>query len=364
MWGRRRLSESWLLRIGWGEMRRFLRRLALSSMFAATALLGRAEVGHAQAQDFAPFFVLNDLPNVIVLDGEIDFRTPLAFRRALTANPQAHTVVLNSGGGSVQAGLLVAEEVYDRGMNTIILPDFQCLSACSFVFLAGQARIAEGKLGVHQMSGSDDIEAAQLNLSDVLETLAKYGVSQEVITRMLRTKAEDMYVFTPQEVASLGITRAGKDSAQVAPSLPQAPSMVPSQPSSQQDEAKAKAFVLGLILSGSLPTNDLIQLSQNAYAESVQFYGKQITRREVLADKKQYADRWPVRVSSARPNTIRTSCNVATCRVTGIYDWQVSNPSTKKRLSGVASFDYTVDMRGSGYRVVAEEGNVIERHSR
>lgn len=344
-------------------MRGYVKRVALSGMLSVTMFLGGPNAALPQSQDFAPFYVLDDLPNVIVLDGEIDFRTPLAFRRALTANPQAHTIVLNSGGGSVQAGLLLAEEVYDRGMTTVILPDFQCLSACSFVFFAGHARITEGKLGVHQMSGSDDIEAAQLNLSDVLETLAKYGVSQEVITRMLRTKAEDMYIFSPQEVASLGITRAGNTSAQTAPTITQKPALPPLQPSSDQAEAQAKAFVLGLILSGSLPANDLLQLSEDAYADSVQFYGKQITRQEVLDDKRQYAERWPVRVSSARPNTIKTSCNAATCRVTGIYDWQVSNPSTKKRLSGVASFDYTVDMRGSGYRVIAEEGNVIERRN-
>lgn len=342
-------------------MRGYARRVALLGMLSVTMSLGVPNAALPQAQDFAPFYVLDDLQNVIILNGEIDFRTPLAFKRILTAHPQSHTVVLNSGGGSVQAGLLVAEEIHERGMTTIILPDFQCLSACSFVFFAGHARIAEGKLGVHQMSGSQDIEAAQLNLSDVLETLAKYGVSQEVITRMLRTKPEDMYIFSPQEVASLGITRAENTSAQTAPTITQKPALPPLQPSSDQAEAQAKAFVLGLILSGSLPANDLLQLSENAYADSVQFYGKQITRQEVLADKKQYADRWPVRVSSARPDTIKVTCTAVTCRVTGIYDWRVSNPTTRKRLSGVASFDYTVDMSGAGYRVVAEEGNVIER---
>lgn len=91
---------------------------------------------------------------------------------------------------------------------------------------------------------------------------------------------------------------------------------------------------------------------------------KQITRQEILTDKKQYADRWPIRFSSARPATIKVGCTAVTCRVTGIYDWQVSNPSSKKHLSGVASFDYTVKVNGSGYRVIAEEGNVIERHAK
>lgn len=323
-------------------------------------LMWKVGISSAQSNlDYAPFAYLDDVPNVIILNGEIDFRTPLAFRRAISAHPDTHTIVLNSGGGSVQAALLVAEEVYERGMGTVILSDFQCLSACSFVFFAGRERLAEGKLGVHQISGSDDIEAAQLNLSDILETLSKYGVPQGVITKMLRTPATDMYVFGPEEVLQLGINKLPADRRSISSKSAEPQ---PNKGTSTDDAAElAKSFVLGVILSGSLPTEDLIEMSDRSYADIVNFYGKQLPKDDVLEDKRGYAKRWPERVSVPRADSIRSFCSAELCYVSGIYDWQVSNPTTKKRLSGVATFEYTVNMAGSGYSIVAEGGEVIRR---
>lgn len=338
-------------------------RSALRVLVLQIALLFGVESSFGQSNlDYSPFAYLNDVPNVIILNGEIDFRTPLAFRRAISAHPDTHTIVLNSGGGSVQAALLVAEEIHERGMATVILSEFQCLSACSFIFFAGHERLAEGKLGVHQISGSDDIEAAQLNLSDILETLAKYGVSQGVITRMLRTRSSDMYIFTSEEVADLGINKLTSEKPEIQPE--QFPPTTRPQNIPENASELAKAFVLGLILSGSLPAEDLLNLSDRAYADTVNFYGKQLSKAQVLDDKRQYAKRWPIRVSSARAASIKSLCSAALCYVSGIYDWQVSNPKTRKRLSGVATFQYTVNMTGSVYSIVAEGGEVLQRTSR
>lgn len=45
----------------------------------------------------------------------------------------------------------------------------------------------------------------------------------------------------------------------------------------------------------------------------------------------------------------RVAWSIVLCCVTGIYDWQVSNPATKKSLSRVPTFDYTVNMGGGTY---------------
>ncbi len=340
-------------------MRTALRVLGLNLLFLLSS--AGSSIGQNNT-DYSPFAYLDDVPNVIVLNGEIDFRTPLAFKRALSAHPDTHTIVLNSGGGSVQAALLVAEEIHERGIATVILSEFQCLSACSFIFFAGRQRLAEGKLGVHQMSGSDDIEAAQLNLSDILETLAKYGVPQDVITRMLRTRSSDMYIFSPEEVADLGINKLSSGQ-QNTPNERVSQATAPEEAPENAAEL-AKAFVLGLILSGSLPTDDLLELSDNSYAEIVNFYGKQLSKKQVLDEKRHYAERWPIRISSARADTIKSFCSNGLCYVSGIYDWQVSNPKTSKRLTGVATFEYTVSMVGSGYSIIAEAGDVLKRKSK
>lgn len=307
--------------------------------------------------DYLPFRFVEQAPRVLILDGEIDFRSPLAFRRVVAAKPEATVLVMNSPGGSVQAALLIAEEVFDRKMTTVVLSESQCLSACAFIYFAGARRVVEGKLGVHQISGDGDLKDAQLHLSDILETLSKYGVSQEVITRMLRTPPEDMYVFSPAEVVSLGINR-GDAAASNTPAQQQHPDR-----SATPNESMAKAFVLGFILSGSLPKDDLVAMSGKVYSNTVDFYGKVLTKNQVLDDKKKYAERWPIRVSTARPDSIRSSCSGDICRVTGVYDWSVSDPQRNKSAKGSATFDFEVRV-AEGYKIVSENGRVLDRTAR
>lgn len=306
--------------------------------------------------DYAPFLLLDELPNVIALNGEINFRAPLAFRRALAARPQVDTLILSSGGGSVQAALLVAEEVFERKLGTLILPETQCLSACSLIFFAGQQRIVEGSLGVHQISGGGDLQEAQLNLSDILEVLAKYDVPQQVITRMLRTSPDDMYIFSDAEIASLGLIRT------LEPRSDTEVSAYPPKVNSAQQEKMAEAFVLGVMMAGSLPRDELISVATNIYADNVNFYGKEVTKEEVLADKHKYVQRWPMRASTARPATIHSSCTQDICRITGVYDWVVSDTNWKKSAKGSATFEYYLRV-GAGYKIIAENGKVLERNA-
>jgi hypothetical protein len=47
---------------------------------------------------------------------------------------------------------------------------------------------------------------AQYALSDVLEALTEFGVDQEVISVMLRTAPNEMYVFNEVELHTLSIS--------------------------------------------------------------------------------------------------------------------------------------------------------------
>lgn len=115
-------------------------------------------------------------------------------------------LVLNSQGGQVDAGLLLAHEVSERGLDTVILGSSQCYSACAFVFLAGKDRLAAGELGVHQIwNKSNDLESGQEKLSDVIEALDEFGVDRGVLSVMLRTLPTDMHVFSAAELERYGI---------------------------------------------------------------------------------------------------------------------------------------------------------------
>ena len=168
-------------------------------------LLSSRCLANDMSAEISPFLHLDNTPGVLVLDGDIDLRTPLAFKRAMQKYPDTRVVALSSNGGSVQSALLIAEDVYEKRLTTLIPKDAVCASACAYIFFAGSSRLAEGKLGVHQISGSANVSDAQLNISDILDVLGKYDVPQPVITKMFRTRSEDIYFFTQEEVASLGI---------------------------------------------------------------------------------------------------------------------------------------------------------------
>jgi hypothetical protein len=95
-------------------------------------------------------------------------------------------------------------------MSTLVAKGMGCYSACAYIFFAGAQRYVEGELGVHQISAQvADLVLAQTTLGDLLDALDKFGVQQQIITVMLRTPPDDMYIFTPQEVTDLGINVGG-----------------------------------------------------------------------------------------------------------------------------------------------------------
>jgi hypothetical protein len=172
----------------------------------------------AGTKTFGPFTVDDAKPDVITLNGEIDVNSGLAFRRSLQAAPNARLVTLNSPGGNVQMGLLIADDIHQRKLATYIPKDSKCFSACSFVFLAGNERKVDGGLGVHQISSdSPDLVGAQLAISDIIEVLNRFGTPMDVMQVMFKTPPNGMHVFTQEEVAQYKLNRtAGSEAPQVA----------------------------------------------------------------------------------------------------------------------------------------------------
>ncbi|WYX61918.1 hypothetical protein WJ967_05655 [Achromobacter xylosoxidans] len=196
------------------------RKLTALGMSLALTLMG-VSMSPAQAQApaqqkeeperYGPFFYLPSEPNLLIYVGAVSANDLLHMKKALREHPTISTLILqNNGGGLVHIGLVVAEEVYERGLNTYIPKDSYCASACAFVFFAGRQRLAEGRLGVHQITAPEMTgEQAQFGVSDIVTTLPKYGVSADVLGIMFSTPSKDMYFFSPQEIAKYGINRTG-----------------------------------------------------------------------------------------------------------------------------------------------------------
>lgn len=184
---------------------------SIAALFGAVCIVvsGAASAGETS---FGPFTVDTSRPDVINMNGMITPSAALDFRRALRAAPDAKLITLNSDGGSVQAGLLIADDINQRALATYIPKASKCYSACSYIFLAGKERKADGELGVHQISSdSRDLVGAQLAISDIIEVLSRFDTPAEVMQIMFKTPPDDMHVFSQQEIQQYKLNRSGDD---------------------------------------------------------------------------------------------------------------------------------------------------------
>jgi len=177
--------------------------------------------GAAAAEtSFGPFTVDDAKPDVVKLNGAIAVGSALDFRRALRAAPNAKLITLNSDGGNVQAGLLIADDINQRGLTTYIPRTNKCYSACSYIFLAGKERKADGDLGVHQISSdSPDLVGAQLAISDIIEVLSRFDTPPDVMQIMFKTPPDDMHVFSQEEIERYKLNRTVEEQTGVNPSV-------------------------------------------------------------------------------------------------------------------------------------------------
>jgi len=355
-------------------------------------------------EQYGPFIFLPSEPDLLIYHTGVGANDMLNLKKALREHPTISTIVLqNNGGGLVHIGLVVAEEIYERGLNTYIPKDSYCASACSFVFFAGKQRLAVGRLGVHQISAPELTgEEAQFGVSDIVATLPKYGVSADVLGIMFSTPAKEMYFFKPTEIAKYGINRT--DNVQVASAAPQpnmssggvqtlapagaaaaAPAMAPVQdvgavsqpvttapsnpyqqqggatpPAALSDEQRAINVAALMIQAGSGTNEDAMNFTREFYADNVDYFKKKRPKSEILADKEAYFRRWPIRRFVVDQNSLKAKCQDQLCMVGGIFDYKVSSPSRGKTASGTSNFTYVLDLRDR-YRIVLEDSEVISR---
>ncbi|MFB2554046.1 PAN domain-containing protein [Ensifer soli] len=218
-------------------MHQYLRSIIVI-IIGVTALLHALSIAEAADQVFGPFAVDTARPDVIRLNGVIDAGSALNFRRALQAAPAAKLITLNSQGGNVQMGLLIADDIHQRRLATYIPKGSSCFSACSFVFLAGIERKVDGELGVHQISSdAPDLVGAQLAISDIIDLLNRFSTPVEVMSLMFKTHPDDMHVFTSEEIERYKLNRSGDPTpARLAPNTAHATAVLSAGGASHAEE--------------------------------------------------------------------------------------------------------------------------------
>ena len=67
-------------------------------------------------------------------------------------------IILDSYGGDTQSARYLAQYIHDNNISTYVSEVAVCKSACVILFLAGKERLCEGKLSVHQIRPTKEME--------------------------------------------------------------------------------------------------------------------------------------------------------------------------------------------------------------
>lgn len=141
------------------------------------------------------------------LTGEISYEMLAQFDAVVTDS--VVRVVLTSDGGNIPAARVLVARILSAGLDTEARS--ACLSACTLVFAAGDARsLADGaRLGFHgyaifgeMRSGLADIPAEEERDKSYL---AERGIAGDFINRAYATSNEEIWIPTHTELVSAGV---------------------------------------------------------------------------------------------------------------------------------------------------------------
>lgn len=204
-------------------------RALISAIFASTACF-------AVTFSCAGTLTADDLDVSLTLSGEITpgdaekiaahFLAVKPFSPATRTYYFPNALYLNSPGGDVVEALRIADLVRSLGLTVVVVPDGKgvCASSCFLIYVAAVHREASGideirvkgakgnlgPLGIHRPylrgvandpSGARKQEEVMLSMR---AHLAKSGVGQALIDKMMSHASNDVYWLNSEEVRSLG----------------------------------------------------------------------------------------------------------------------------------------------------------------
>lgn len=142
----------------------------------------------------------------VIVNGALREGSADEIQKILDAVPGATSLVLQSNGGRLLEAQQLARAIRDRNLDTYV--ENQCLSACTFVFLAGKDRAAtpNARIGFHQPSFPGlDADAQRLMTQSMMDIYRTAGLPESFIQRIGKTPPEDMWYPTREELIASNV---------------------------------------------------------------------------------------------------------------------------------------------------------------
>jgi hypothetical protein len=145
---------------------------------------------------------------VIAVEGEMLEGDQQRFADAAIRTDTA-IVMLNSPGGSLEAGIEIGKAIRIKGFETLVSTGFSCASACALAWLGGRVRFmaAGSTVGFHAASSSTDPTQAADSVGNALvgAYLNQLGLPNAAIAYITQPQPNDIRWLTFDDAERLGI---------------------------------------------------------------------------------------------------------------------------------------------------------------
>lgn len=325
----------------------------------------QSSVTLSQAADISVAPVKGDFREAIVLiEGELVASDADQFR-AKVAPYAGGVVLLESPGGSVLAGIEIGRTIRLRNFLTWVPSGVRCASACAAAWLGDTKRLM-GKnalVGFHAAYRVDQGRMAESAAGNAVlgGYLSQIGLSDRAIIYITQTAPSSMTWLTLSDAERVGIDVAVYDPEdKQAPNKPDPPQAAPASL-----QTRAMAFLETLYQRTSGPTEGALSALNSWYGASVRYYGKDLSRDQVVSQISTFLTRWPIRRYEPDWPTVSVQCLEAsrTCVAKGRLRFDARSAERNEQSLGVATFEYTLVFPPGDQipRIVAEDGSVLDR---
>jgi hypothetical protein len=155
---------------------------------------------------------------VLHLTGRIDSRDAALFDAAVGkltgASKRIDVVSLNSTGGQLGEGALIAGVIKALRLATRVEDGAVCASACFLLFAAGEPRTAHPNsfIGVHKAADNDGRETYKSRevTRAMVEFARQLGVPSTITDKMGRTPSDSLEWLSARDLRSMGATVSNK----------------------------------------------------------------------------------------------------------------------------------------------------------
>jgi hypothetical protein len=244
-------------------------------------------------------------------------------------------VVFNSDGGNLLAGIAIGKIIRLKSFATAVWDGERCASACALAWLGGSQRLMGryALVGFHAAYIEQQGQAMETGVGNALvgSYLNQIGLSERAVVYITGAAPAEMTWLNLQDAQQIGIDVKVFE----GPTAAKSPNNLPggtSQPSSRELTERARSFVSTVMSDWSRGNAAALAALDRLYATEVDYFGKRLSRDEVLADKRRFSERWPGRTCKVQSSY--AECNASQCFVDSYLKWETRSPARKAVVSG------------------------------